>query len=411
MRATMYGWEIVCPWPIGSAASAYARWRSPCGTKSSRGTRSIASSTRSSTMSRPRSWSSTIRWRGVNGHRRTPQLLEDARRDVDRPRGRRAGADGDHRHFRVALLERAVAPAAGVVAPAEVGELDSGRGGDDQVAGVRVGERGPRALERVRLDEDGRVPGRLPAAVGRGEPKLAAVQSRHRLVVFPEQHDVTPRRRAAPPALPRSRGNRAAGRPCPARFEAVTASCARTAVPRGGRASGRRRRPGAAPRARRSSGRGRSRAARRSGRGTRPARRPPRAASRIAPVRVRERGVRGFRPGGVRGEVVVREVEDEEVEAVARDEPAPDHARVVVHGAARPCANGQRRAGHVRLEEVEVEEPARPVRRPVEPGNERQRGAPGPGSRPCSRPRSRGRPTRAPRTPSRRCARGAPRSG
>src|SRR5512133_280190 len=101
-------------------------------------------------MSLPRSWSSTIRWRASTaiGH---AQLLEDARGDVDRPRGRRTGADGDHRDLRVALLERAVAPSAGVMAPAEIGELDPGRRGDDQVARVRVGERGPGALERVRL--------------------------------------------------------------------------------------------------------------------------------------------------------------------------------------------------------------------------------------------------------------------
>jgi hypothetical protein len=63
MRATMYGCEIVWPSPIGNAASSYARGRSGSSTKSSRGTTSIALSTRSSTMSRPRSCASTIRRR------------------------------------------------------------------------------------------------------------------------------------------------------------------------------------------------------------------------------------------------------------------------------------------------------------------------------------------------------------
>ena len=73
--------------------------------------------------------------------------------------------------------------------------------------------------------------------------------------------------------------------------------------------------------------------------------------------------------GGVRGEVVVGEVEDEEVEAVPRDEPAADDPRVLVDRAAGTSANGERRAGHVRLEEVVVEEPRRPEGGPVEPGH------------------------------------------
>ena len=58
-------------------------------------------------------------------------------------------ADGQHRHLRVAGEQRAVAAAAAVVAAGEVGELPAGRGGDEHVAGVRVREGGPGALERV----------------------------------------------------------------------------------------------------------------------------------------------------------------------------------------------------------------------------------------------------------------------
>ena len=85
-------------------------------------------------------------------------MIEHARRDVDDPRRRGAQPNREHRHFRVAELERAVAAAADVVAAAQVGELDTGRGRDDQVARVRVRERGPGALERVRLPEDVAVP-------------------------------------------------------------------------------------------------------------------------------------------------------------------------------------------------------------------------------------------------------------
>ena len=48
MCATTSGWEIVCPPPIGSASLAHAARRRRSGTKTSRGTAAIASSTRSS---------------------------------------------------------------------------------------------------------------------------------------------------------------------------------------------------------------------------------------------------------------------------------------------------------------------------------------------------------------------------
>ena len=65
----------------------------------------------------------------------------------------------------------------------------------------------------------------------------------------------------------------------------------------------------------------------------------------------------------VRGEVEVGEVVREEVEAVARDEPAPDCGGVHVDRAAGAVAHGERRARRVGLEEAVVEEALRAVRR------------------------------------------------
>ena len=48
MIATIRGWEMVCPEPMGRALSAYASSRSPGRTYSSRGTAAIAVSTASS---------------------------------------------------------------------------------------------------------------------------------------------------------------------------------------------------------------------------------------------------------------------------------------------------------------------------------------------------------------------------
>src|ERR1700751_2846363 len=100
----MYGCEIVWPSPIGSAASEYATSRSSGGTKSSRGTRPIAASTRSSAI--PRRWScrSTIQARSsanTSGslHRLRygdAEVLEHAGRDVHDSPQLGAQAGGDH---------------------------------------------------------------------------------------------------------------------------------------------------------------------------------------------------------------------------------------------------------------------------------------------------------------------------
>ncbi len=65
----------------------------------------------------------------------------------------------------------------------------------------------------------------------------------------------------------------------------------------------------------------------------------------------------------MRGVVVVGEVEDEEVEAVARDEPAPDRGGVRVDRPAGAVPHCQRSASRVRLEEAVEEEALRPVGR------------------------------------------------
>ena len=66
--ATTNGCEIVCPCPIGRAPSSYACGRSSRGTKSSRGTRAIASRTRSSVIPRRRSCRSTMLARASATH-------------------------------------------------------------------------------------------------------------------------------------------------------------------------------------------------------------------------------------------------------------------------------------------------------------------------------------------------------
>jgi len=67
----------------------------------------------------------------------------------------------------------------------------------------------------------------------------------------------------------------------------------------------------------------------------------------------------GVRPERVRGVVVVRQVVDEQVEAVPRDEPAPDRRRIGVDRSEGPVANRDRRAGLVALVERVEEEPLR----------------------------------------------------
>ena len=72
-------------------------------------------------------------------------------------------------------------------------------------------------------------------------------------------------------------------------------------------------------------------------------------------------GGRAVRAGGVRGEVIAREVVGKEVEAVARDEPPPDRGCVRIDRAGAAAAYRERRSRPVRLEQAVEEEAARPV--------------------------------------------------
>ena len=74
----------------------------------------------------------------------------------------------------------------------------------------------------------------------------------------------------------------------------------------------------------------------------------------------------------VRREVVVGEVVDEKVEAVACHEPASDRGRVAVDRSLRTPEHGERRARRIGLEEVVEEEPLRAVGRNGQPGEGRQ---------------------------------------
>src|SRR5438105_5403662 len=185
MRATMYGCEIVWSAPIGSAASSYARSRNSSGTNSSRGTRAIASSTRSSSIPRARSWCSTMAFRleavSDNTLKRLrvrgsldAKVRQHRRHHVGDARGRGIDADRKQRHHGVALDERTVAATACVVAPAEVGELPARRRGYEQLAGVRIRERRPGAMHRVRMVEQRGVTGRLPVIGAWTEAQLLA---------------------------------------------------------------------------------------------------------------------------------------------------------------------------------------------------------------------------------------------
>ena len=230
----------------------------------------------------------------------------------------------------------------------QVGELPARRRGDDQLAGVRIRERRPGALQPLRMIEDRGVAAR-PV---RREPKLLAVPARHRFLALAVEHDVDARV-AVEPGGQLGRVAVRVDHPRPVRrghdllrervleplhlvhlrLPVVGAEDDRVALEEL----------------------------------VRPARRLDQPADGV--VAAGQRGVRGVRPLDVRGVVVVGEVEDEEVEAVARDEPAADRRRVGVDRPARPVADREGRARHVRLEEVVEEEPARPMRGTGEHGN------------------------------------------
>ena len=82
------------------------------------------------------------------------------------------------------------------------------------------------------------------------------------------------------------------------------------------------------------------------------------ADGRVAATEGFERGVRALQVGG---EIVVGQVVDEEVEAVPRDEPAPDRGGVGIDRAMGAAEDGQRCTRRIGFEEVVEEEALRTV--------------------------------------------------
>ena len=150
MRATMYGCEIVWSAPIGSAASRMRARETPPARRARAG-REPSPRARARRRCRARGAGARPFARAVRRHARALHVRRQARHrsaraprhHVGDARRRRVDADGEDRRDRVALDERAVAAAARVVAAAEVGELPALGRGHEQLACVRIGERGP----------------------------------------------------------------------------------------------------------------------------------------------------------------------------------------------------------------------------------------------------------------------------
>src|SRR5579884_1049498 len=311
---------------MGSAASAYAASRRSGGRKRSRGTRPIAASTRSSPMPRRRSWASTMRARssadtGRRLHRARggdAEVLEHGGSDVGDPADLPPDADGHERDEGVARDEGAVTAAAGVVTAAEVDELPALRGGDEQLARVRVLKRRARPPRCVRVVE------RVHGCVRSFAPDdhllaLAAerdVDRREPVEPARELRDVEARVRKQVdlPRAVRARHDDLAAEVREPLLQPGRLADARLAV------VGKQHDRVALEELVRVAGRVEERTDRR--------------------VLLLERMLRGgsVRPGGVRGEVVAGEVEGEEVEAVARDEPAPHRRGVRVDRAGAAAA-------------------------------------------------------------------------
>ena len=90
---------------------------------------------------------------------------------------------------RVARGERAVAAAARVMTPGEIGEFDTRCGRDDELARVDVVKRGPDAREGVGVvGDEALVTARLPAAALGREPELFSAAAENGLSVLEEDH-------------------------------------------------------------------------------------------------------------------------------------------------------------------------------------------------------------------------------
>src|SRR5439155_24778611 len=221
-------------------------------------------------------------------------------------------------------------------APREVGELDTGRRGDDQLARVRVREGAPGSLEGIRLVEEGLVAARLPASSGWGEAQLFALAPRDGLVAFAVEDDFGCGAAVQPPSQGRG-----------------VASVDHPRAVRGGHdhivdsTEGRLQRGDALDRRLAVIGADDHRV---------PLEKLVRAAGRLDQradrrVAARERLLGCTGPEYVRGEVVIGQVVEEEVEAVAGHEPAPDRGGIGVDRSGRTAEDRDRGAGYVRLEE------------------------------------------------------------
>jgi len=114
--------------------------------------------------------------------------------EVDDPARLRLDPDRQDRDLRVTGLQRAVAAAAQVAAPGKVGELHPEGRRDEHLACVRIRERGPGALEGVGLVEDGEIPVRAPAVSRRREVELLAAAPGDGLLSLAVEHDLGGRR-------------------------------------------------------------------------------------------------------------------------------------------------------------------------------------------------------------------------
>ena len=243
-----------------------------------------------------------------------------------------------------------MAPAADVMAAGEIGELVARRRGDDHLPGMRVVERRPGPLEAVGIPEQSLVPGRRPTGRARRKRELLSLAADDGLAVLEEERRLDRRLLVEPlgqcthivlvaqpvehPGAVRCRhqhsgkiaeGLLQANVPVDLRLAVVGAKDNRVPLEKLVGAAGCVEQ--------------------------RPDRR----------VAAHERFERRVGAVDVGGEVVVGQVIDQEVEAVAGDEPPPHRRRVRVDRPLRPSEHRERSAGRIRLEEVVEEEPLRPV--------------------------------------------------
>ena len=305
------------------------------GTKSSRGTRAIAASTRSSSMPRARSCRSTIACGQRHARPHEPALDPKCASDGGRDVGDALGSARRSRPSASARSSRPRRASRGCRRPRGGGRRGRRTPSPPRRRRAPRPRSGSRARQRDASGSSTRVADRLELGAGR----IAAPRRR---AARPPRRPRGKRRRRRLVAVERSRelaaSTRAsgAGRPAPARFEAVTTMCrrARRASCSSRATCSTRRLPVVGAEHDRVALEELVRAARRLDAARRSRRRSARA-----------RVLGAGRAERVRRVVEVREVVDEEVEAVARDEPASDRRRVRVDRAGRAVAHGERRAG------------------------------------------------------------------